>query len=85
MGWCGRDGMLLNEFILFKNYKGYLKKVECEFVKLVKDSNECRWNNLCKVYVMKKVNIIFIYNCCDVCEKKCSCDDDICFNIYKVN
>lgn len=85
MGRCGRDGMLSNELILFKNHKGHLKKVECELVKLAKDNNECRRNNLCKAYAMKKANIIPIHNCCDVCEKKCSCDDDTCPNTHKVN
>lgn len=31
-----------------------------------------------------KTNIIPIHNCCDVCEKKCSCDDDTCPNTHNV-
>jgi ATP-dependent DNA helicase RecQ len=83
MGRCGRDGVQSNELILFKNHKGHLKKVECELVKLVKDDTECRRINLCKAYLMEKTNILPFHNCCDVCEKKCTCDSEICPNTRK--
>lgn len=82
MGRCGRDGIQSNELILFKNHKGHLKKVECDLVKLVKDDSECRRNNLCKAYLMEKTTIFPNHNCCDVCEKNCSCENDFCPNTH---
>lgn len=78
MGRGGRDGEQSDELVLFKSHKGHLKKVESELVKLVKDDSECRHKMLCSAYLVKKSQISPLHNCCDVCEKQCSCGDDEC-------
>lgn len=84
MGCGGWDGLLVNEFVFYKVYKGYLKNVEFDFVKLCKDNVECRCKLLCEGYVYKVVIIILLYNCCDICEWKCECGYVECLRIYFV-
>lgn len=69
--WVGEGGMenfYMNQFFL-KMYKCYLKYVELEFVCIVKDSL-CWRSMLCVVFQIKYCEFIFLYVCCDICEKK---------------
>ena len=78
MGRGGRDGELADELILYKTHKGHLKKVESDLVRLAKDDSKCRHKLLCSDYMVKSVAVSPLHNCCDVCEKQCSCGGDEC-------
>lgn len=77
MGRGGRDGKPSHELVLFKMHKGYLKHVEPELVRIVKDS-VCRRSMLCAAFQTKHSELTPLHACCDICEKKCTCDCDVC-------
>ncbi|XP_061190406.1 putative ATP-dependent DNA helicase Q1 [Saccostrea echinata] len=78
MGRGGRDGKPSHELVLFKAHKGYLKHVEPELVRIVKDNSVCRRNILCNAFQTKHYELTPLHACCDVCEKKCKCQLDTC-------
>lgn len=83
MGRVGRDGYLFDELIMYKSNKNYFKRVESEFVWLVKDDSKCRYEFLCEVYFLFNKKILLFYDCCEVCEKSCDCKSDLCFWRYE--
>ncbi|XP_061166282.1 recQ-like DNA helicase BLM [Saccostrea echinata] len=78
MGRGGRDGKPSHELVLFKAHKGYLKHVEPELVRIVKDNSVCRRNISCNAFQTKHCELTPLHACCDVCEKKCKCQLDTC-------
>lgn len=91
MGRGGRDGSFANELILFKSHKIYLKNVESDLVRLCKENSECRRKLLSEGYGHKPAAIIPIHNCCDICGKRCKCENEDCskthpvFNVQRVD
>ncbi|XP_062574182.1 uncharacterized protein LOC134236018 [Saccostrea cucullata] len=81
MGRAGRDGISSHELIIYKCHKGQLKRVEEELVQLVKDS-KCRREILCSSYGSKLEKVIPVHTCCDICEKLCKCELDVCPNTH---
>jgi ATP-dependent DNA helicase RecQ len=77
MGRAGRDGEFSHELILYKCHKGHLKLVEDDLVQMVKDS-KCRRGILCTAYASEMKATSVKHNCCDICEKSCSCGDEDC-------
>lgn len=80
MGRVGRDGEFFVELILYKNYKGYFKKIDSDVFLLIKLEDQCRRNILCKVYNVYLYIFEYLYECCDFCEKICKCLD--CFRLF---
>jgi superfamily II DNA helicase RecQ len=78
MGRVGRDGKFSDELIFYKTNKNHLKKVEIELVRLAKDDSKCRHETLCDAYLLSSKKITPMHDCCDVCEKRCECGNDIC-------
>lgn len=58
-------------------HKCYLKHVEPELVGIVKDS-VCRRSMLCAAFQTKHCELTPLHACCDICEKKWTCDCDVC-------
>jgi len=78
MGRGGRDGHISDELILFKTHKGHLNKCENDLIRLAKDDTKCKHELLCSSYLITHKTISPCHNCCDVCEKTCSCGSEEC-------
>ena len=73
MGRAGRDGKFSMELILYKNHKGHLKKIDSDILSIIKSDDQCRRNILCKAYNAHAHIFKHKHECCDVCEKTCTC------------
>lgn len=60
-----------------------MKKVESDLIKLAKDSEICRHEVISSAYLVEKLHILPLHNCCDICETKCDCKTDNCPNTHK--
>ena len=73
-GRAGRDGKESEAIILWN--KKLLYHASMDIRKYVHNSDQCRRHQLMQLFGAKPCYVPIPHNCCDICAKTCTCNDD---------